>query len=113
MLVSLAPRSEIARALARRLPWAVWNAACLVMVIALTHIGWMEGTWMAAGVPRDEVLIDFAYIIRLVTGVAMVGAVLPWSLAAVRHVTTGQAQRPPSSLIVHSTSQRARHALSV
>jgi cytochrome c oxidase cbb3-type subunit 1 len=81
MLISLAPRTRLANALAARRPWLAWNAACLVMVAALTALGWAEGRDPTL-VPGGGTLVQAIYVVRLLCGLAMAAAALPWLMAA-------------------------------
>jgi cytochrome c oxidase cbb3-type subunit I len=83
ILVSLAPRTNLARVLAGRRAWAAWNGACLGMIALLTALGWMEGR-DPMFVPTGGRMVDAFYLGRLACGFVMFAATLPWLAAVFR-----------------------------
>lgn len=69
--------------LGRKLPFLLWNAACLIYVVAMTLQGWREGQNPAALFNYDR-LTELAYLIRWGAGLGMVTANTWWCGAFVR-----------------------------
>jgi cytochrome c oxidase cbb3-type subunit I len=95
MLISFAPRTRLADALAAPRPWLAWNTACLAMVAALTTLGWAEGRDPTL-VPGGGILVQAIYVVRLLCGLVMAAATLPWLLAAAGFASKRMAARMPS-----------------
>jgi len=65
------------RVLGGRFAWSFWNGGCLLYVVVMTGQGWREGLEPSALFSFDRVTA-FAYSLRLVAGVMMLGASLQW-----------------------------------
>jgi cytochrome c oxidase cbb3-type subunit I len=83
ILISLAPDSQLAVALARRGSWLAWNLACLLMITILTALGWSEG--VAPRLIADgSALVTIDYLVRFGAGAVMLLASVQWLRAALR-----------------------------
>lgn len=103
ILVSLAPRSTLARALDSRTGWLAWNAATALMIVTLTWVGTTE-----AGDPQavydGSGAVTFGYVIRLLAGAAMLAAAVAWLRAACRPLAIhAELPAPASTPVPHAT----------
>lgn len=83
MLISLAPRSRLATALASRGSWLAWNLASFGMIAVLTALGWQEGANPRL-IADGAMVIMTGYVARLLAGAVMFGVSVQWSCAALR-----------------------------
>ncbi|BET68587.1 hypothetical protein ASA1KI_35050 [Opitutales bacterium ASA1] len=81
ILISLAPSSALAAALANRRRWVTWNAATSAMVVVLTVLGFAESGWTSWS-ERDHVLVQVVYGVRGIAGAAMVAVGFGWLRAS-------------------------------
>ena len=96
LLISVEPRSALARRLDRRGPWLAWNGAAAGMIGGLTGIGFAE-----AGDPlfltMGSTTVTLGYTLRLVCGIAMLAAALQWFRSGVQARLVRSEQASPSA----------------
>jgi cytochrome c oxidase cbb3-type subunit 1 len=109
MLISLAPRSRVATALAAPRPWLAWNLAALGMVVVLTVTGWREGHHPRL-IADGDIGVTAAYLARLLAGAVMLGVSARWWRATVAFpgIRPKGAHHPATPAFVKATA--GRHA---
>jgi len=83
VLISLAPTSGLARALADRRAWLLWNAGCAAMIVTLTWVGFREAADPLATRDGSDA-VTLGYTLRLLTGAMMFAAAVQWFRSAAR-----------------------------